>query len=103
MTDGNLTYGLIGKKRLVVKAENLCHVIKIWMLYNETPECVIHPIVKVCNGNLHTPIVFIVELHMPVHADGAHVVCALQQRRVVFPRRVYSLHLKNFGVAPVKK
>jgi hypothetical protein len=71
------------------------------MLYNKTPKGVVHPIVEVCNGNLHTPIVLVVELHMPVHSDRAHVVCALQQRSIVFLRSVYSLHLKYFGVAPV--
>jgi hypothetical protein len=35
-----------------------------------------------------------------VHSDRAHVVRALQQRTIVFLRSVYSLHLKNFGVAP---
>jgi hypothetical protein len=96
----SLTYGFIGNQRLVIEAENLCHVVKIWMLHNKTPKRVVHPVVEVCNGNLHTPVVLIVELHMPVHSDRAHVVRALQQRTIVFLRSVYPLHLKNFGVAP---
>lgn len=96
------TCGLVGNKRLVIETENLRHIVEVWVLYNETPKCVVYPIVEVCNGNLHSPVVFIVDLHMPVHPNRAHVVCALQQGRVVFPWSVYALHLYDFGVTPVK-
>lgn len=47
------------------------------MLDYERPKCVVHPIIEVCDCNLDAPVVLVVELHMPVYSDWAHVVRAL--------------------------
>jgi len=72
-----LTYGLVRKYRLVIKAENLGDVVKIWMLNSKSPEGVIHTVVEICYGNLDSPIVHIVELHVPVYPYWAHMMSAL--------------------------
>lgn len=38
------------------------------MLDHEAPERVVHAVIEVCDGNLHTPVVFVGELHMPVQS-----------------------------------
>lgn len=63
-----LTYGLIWNKRLVIKAVNLCDIVEIRMLNNQSPKCVVHPIVKVCNRNLHTPVLLVIHFYMPVNS-----------------------------------
>lgn len=73
-----LTYVLIGLKRLVIKAENLGDVVKIWMLNSKSPQRVIQPVIEIRYGDLHSPIVLIVDLHMPVDPDWAHMMSALQ-------------------------
>ena len=60
-----LTYGSIGKKRLVIETENLGEIVEIWMLNSKRPKGVIHSVIEVCYGNLDSPIVLIVSLHMP--------------------------------------
>ena len=42
-----LTYGSIGKKRLVIETENLGEIVEIWMLNSKRPEGVIHPVIEV--------------------------------------------------------
>ena len=69
------------------------------MLDDESLLHVVQPAVEVCDGDLHSPVVLVVDLHVPVHADGAHVVGALQQRGVVFSRRVHPAHAQKLGVA----
>lgn len=78
-----LTYGLIGKQRLVIKAENLSDIVKIWMLYSKSPKRIIQSIIEICNSNLDSPIVLIVSLHMPVYPNGAHMMGTLQQWFIV--------------------
>lgn len=58
------------------------------MLNDERPLCVVQPVVEVGNGDLHTPVLLVIDLHMPMHPNWAHVVCTLQQRRIILPRRV---------------
>lgn len=63
------------------------------MLDHERPLGVVQAIVEVGDGDLGSPVVLVVELDVPVDADGTHVMRALQQRRVVLlrgvdPRRV---------------
>lgn len=94
-----LTYGLIWNKRLVIKAVNLCDIVEIRMLNNQSPKCVVHPIVKVCNRNLHTPVLLVIHFYMPVNPYRAHVVCALQERGIVFLWSVNSHHAQKFWVA----
>jgi hypothetical protein len=72
-----LTYGLIGKKWHVFKAIDLCNIIKIRVLNNKTPLCVIHSIVEVDDCDLYTPIIFIVVFYMPMHANRTKVACTL--------------------------
>lgn len=72
-----LTNGLVGDKRLVIKAEDLGDIIQIGMLSYERPLRVVQPIVEIGYGNFDAPIVLIVKLHMPVHSYGAHMMCAL--------------------------
>lgn len=72
-----LTDGLVGDKRLVIKAEDSGDVVEIRMLSYECPLCVIQPVVEIGYGDLDAPIVFIVKLHMPVHSYRTHMMCAL--------------------------
>jgi hypothetical protein len=72
-----LTYGLIGKKWHVFKAIDLCNIIKIRVLNNKTPLCVIHSIVEVDDCNLHAPIILIVIFYMPMYANRTKVACTL--------------------------
>lgn len=74
-----LTDGSVGDEWFVIEAENLSDIVEIRVLNNKSPERIIHPVVEVCNGNLDSPVFFVVNLHMPVHSNGAHVLCALQQ------------------------
>ena len=96
----SLTYGPVGK-RLEIEAENLGDSVEVWVLNSQTPEGVIHPVVEVSNGNLDSPVVFIVELHMPVYSDWAHMVSTFQQWVIVFLWRVNPQHTENFRVTPV--
>jgi len=95
-----LTYGTVGKKRLVIETENLGEIVKIWMLNSKRPQGVIHPVIEVCNGNLDSPIFLIVNLDMPVNPDWTHVMCAPQQWFIVFLGSVKTHHAENFGVTP---
>ena len=95
-----LTYGSIGKKWLVIETENLCEIVEIWMLNSKRPKGVIHSVIEVCYGNLDSPIVLIVSLHMPVDPDWTHVMSALQQWFIVFLWSVNPHHAENFGVSP---
>lgn len=47
------------------------------MSNNKSPVCVIHLAVEIGDGNLHTPILFVVYLHMPMYPDGARVECTV--------------------------
>lgn len=68
---------MVGYKGLVIKAEDLGDIVEIGMLNNECPLCVVHPIVEIGDGNLCPPIVSIIDLHMPVHSNRAHMMRAL--------------------------
>ena len=69
------------------------------MLDDEGPLRVVQPVVEVCDGDLDAPVVLVVDLDVPVHADGAHVVGALQKRGVVLPWCVHPAHAQKLGVA----
>lgn len=73
-----LTYGLVGDKGLVIKAENLGDVVEIGMLSHEGPLRIVHSIIEISNGNFDAPVILVVDLNMPMHAYWAHMVCALQ-------------------------
>lgn len=88
-----LTDGLVGDKRLVLKAKNLGDIVEIGVLGNECPLCVVQPIVEICYGDFNTPIILVVKLHMPVNPYRAHMMCTLQQRLVVLPWCVYTCSL----------
>lgn len=75
-----LTYRRIRSQWFVVKAENLSKVIKIGVLNNQIPLRVIHPVVEICNGDLHTPVFLVIKLHMPMNSNRAHMFSALNQR-----------------------
>lgn len=89
MVIGKLTYGFIGEKRLVLKAEDLGDIVEIGMLHHKGPLSVVQPVIKVGDSNLHTPIILVVELHMPVHTYRAHMMRALQQWCIILLRSVY--------------
>lgn len=67
------------KEWLVCKVKNLSDIVEIWVLNNKIPVRVIHPVVEIGDGDLHTPILPVIDLNMPVHLDRAHMFCALQQ------------------------
>ena len=72
-----LTCRLVWDERLVVKAKNLSDVVEIWMLSNKRPLCIVHLVVEIGDGHFHSPILLVIELHMPMHTNWAHVLCAL--------------------------
>lgn len=72
-----LTCGVVRDQRLIVEAENFSDIVEIWMLNDKRPLCVINLVVEISNGHLYTPILLVVELHMPMHPDGAHVLRAM--------------------------
>lgn len=53
------------------------------MLSNESPLAKVGMVVEVCDANLNTPVVLVVNLNMPVHPNRAHVMGAVEQRGVV--------------------
>lgn len=73
-----LTDGLVRDDGFVVEAEDLGDVVEIRVLSHEGPLCEVHPVVEVGDGDLHSPVVFVVHLHVPVDSYRAHVVRALQ-------------------------
>lgn len=74
---GKLTYGLVRNEGLVREAEDLGDIVEIGMLSNKRPHCVVHFIVEISDGNLHSPIFFVVDLYVPVHSYWAHMMCTL--------------------------
>lgn len=72
-----LTRGVVRDQRLIVEAENFSDIVEIWMLNNKRPLCVINLVVEISNRHLYTPVLLVVELHMPMHPGGAHVLCAV--------------------------
>ena len=95
-----LTDGLIGKQWLVIKAENLGDIVKIWMLDSKSPEGVIHSVIEIRYSDLDSPIVLIVELHMPVYPDWAHMMSALQQLFIVSLWSVSPHRFEKFRFTP---
>lgn len=81
---GDLTLGCVRDKWFVDKTENLGDIVEIGVLGNKRPLRVIRSIVEICDGNLHSPKLLVVELDMPMNSDGAHVLCALKQWGVAF-------------------
>lgn len=83
-----LTYVSIRIKWFVVKAEKLSEIVEVRMLSDQIPLCVIHVVVKVCDCDLHSPVLFVVSFYMPMNSDGTHMLCTLQERfEVVLPNR----------------
>lgn len=79
-----LTLGCVRNKWFVDKTENLGDIIEIGMLGNKRPLRVVRSIVEICDGDLNSPILLVVELDMPMNSNWAHVLCALKQWGVVF-------------------
>jgi hypothetical protein len=50
------------------------------MLCDQVPLRVIHAEVEVCDSDFHSPVLLVVELHMPVNSYRAHVGSALDKR-----------------------
>ena len=96
-----LTDRFIGNKGFIVKAENLCYIVQIWVLDNERPKWIVHSVVEVCDSNLHPPIFLVILLYVPVNSNRAHVMCAMQQRGIVFPWCIDSNQLKNLRIIPL--
>lgn len=95
-----LTYRFVGDQRLVVEAENLGDIVEIGMLSHKSPLGVVHLVVEVGHSNLHSPIILVIDLHMPMHSYGTHVLSALQQWCVIFswsvnPRRFQPLRVSR--------
>ena len=97
-----LTYRFIRDERFVIEAENLRDIVEIGVLCNESPLSIVHPIVEVSDGNLHTQIFLIVHLHVPMQPNRAHMMCALQQWCIVFLWSVYSCSVSCFRVTPAQ-
>lgn len=55
----------------------MSEIVQVWMLNNEIPVRIVPCIVEIGDCNLHTPILFVVELDMPMDTDGAHMAGAL--------------------------
>lgn len=70
------------------------------MLKNESPLCEIPLVVEIGYGNLCKPMLLVVSLHMPVHPDRAHVLCALQKWHIVTYWWVRSCHTWKFRIIP---
>lgn len=67
-----LTDGLVRDQRLVAEAEGLGDVAEVGVLGDDRPLGVVHPVAEVGDGDLHSPVLFlVVELDVPVHWDGA--------------------------------
>lgn len=75
-----LTYCPIRVQSLVVEAEDSGEVVEIWVLRDEVPPRVVHPVVEVGHRDLDPPVIPVANLDMPVHSYWAHVGGALDQR-----------------------
>lgn len=93
--DFGLTYGIEEHKWLVEKAINSGYVVEVWMLSNKSPLCEILPIIEIGDCNLHTPILLVVGLNMPMDPDWAHVWSTLKHWCTCF------YNTWNSGIAPV--
>lgn len=96
-----LTNRFIGNKGFIVKAENLCYIVQIRVLDNKRPKWIVHSVVEVCDGDLHPPIFLVILLYVPVNSNRAHVMCAMQQRGIVFPWCIDSNQFKNLRIIPL--
>lgn len=79
---------MVWNQGLVLEAEDLCDIVEVGVLKDERPLGVVHAVVEVGDRDLGTPVLLVVDLYVPVHADRAHVVGALQQGCVVLLRRI---------------
>jgi len=71
------------------------------MLSNNIPITVIHYVIKVCDSDFHSPILFVVELDMPMYSNWAHVRSALYERScIVISRFLYTQTLQMLGISP---
>ena len=62
---------------------HLGKVIEVWILNNNIPVTIIHYVIKVCDSDFRSPILFVVKLGMPMYSNWAHVRCALYERRCI--------------------
>nr|GMD37513.1 Os03g0416250 [Ipomoea batatas] len=76
---------LVGDKRLVIEAEDLGDIVEIGVLSHKSPLGVVHLVVEVGDSDLHSPIILVIDLHMPMHSYRAHMLSALQQWCIIFP------------------
>lgn len=49
------------------------------MLNNYVPLGIVHLEIKVCDGDLHPPVILVIELNVPVNSDRAHMARTLDQ------------------------
>jgi len=58
------------------------------VLSNYVPLAIVHLVIKVCDRDLHSPVILVVKLHVPVNSDRAHMARTLDQRRIgILPSR----------------
>lgn len=67
---------------MVVEAEELRQAVQVGVLHDQVPVAVVLHLVVVVDRQLHTPVLPVVRLHVPVHADRAHVLGAPDDRGV---------------------
>jgi hypothetical protein len=79
--------GAVRIQRLVVEAERFREVVEVRVLEDQVPVSEIGREVAVRDGDLHSPIILVVHLHVPVDLHGAHVRGAVQEIRSAGRRR----------------
>lgn len=72
-----LTDAAIRSQGFVVETEDRSKVVEVGVLGDQVPLGVVHPVVEVRNRDLHSPVLLVVELDMPVHSYRTHVGCTL--------------------------
>jgi len=53
------------------------------MLHDEIPLWIVHVVVEICDGDFNSPVLFVVDFHMPVDSNWTHMLCTLDQRRYI--------------------
>lgn len=61
----------------MIEAKDLGEVIQVGMLHNQVPLGEVHSIVEICDGDLHSPVLLVIELDVPMDTDWAHMAGAL--------------------------
>ncbi|WVZ86581.1 hypothetical protein U9M48_033337 [Paspalum notatum var. saurae] len=73
--------GAVLDERPVVEAEELRDALQVGVLQHQVPVAVVPHQVVVLHRHLHPPVLPVVNLHVPVHPDRAHVLGAMDDRR----------------------